>query len=305
MDAQTGAGAEGENEDDTAEARALREAVTAVYAVPPADFVAARTTWVKRLRGEGMRGVAAEVAGLRRPTAAAGVVNAVVRAQDPVVERLREVGARLRQAQSAMDSATLGTLRGDRDELLTAWVDAGRGVSARPMTAAVEAEVRDTAVAALADASATEIVLSGSLTRALGYSGFGEVDVADAVARTSTGVVLTRIEGGAGDGGASGDAGRAAADAGGDAGGDDEEAGRDRAAQRAAAKAAERAAQKALRRAETAHRDAEGAVVEADAELDRARSAALAAARDLEQSVTARAEAEEQLRAARKVLEAT
>ncbi|MFK5690716.1 hypothetical protein ACI3EY_13710 [Ornithinimicrobium sp. LYQ92] len=305
MDAQTGAGAEGENEGDTAEARALREAVTAVYAVLPAEFVAARTTWVKRLRGEGMRGVAAEVAALRRPTAAAGVVNAVVRAQDPVVERLREVGARLRQAQSAMDSATLGTLRGDRDELLTAWVDAGRGVSARPMTAAVEAEVRDTAVAALADASATEVVLSGSLTRALGYSGFGEVDVADAVARTSTGVVLTRIEGGAGDGGASGDAGRAAADAGGDAGGDDEEAGRDRAAQRAAAKAAERAAQKTLRRAETAHRDAERAVAEADVELDRARSAAQAAARDLEQSVTARAEAEDQLRAAREVLEAT
>lgn len=298
MDAQTGAAAEGEG--DTAEARALREAVSAVYAVPPAEFVTVRTTWVKRLRGEGMRGVAAEVAALRRPTAAAGVVNAVVRDQDPVVERLREVGARLRQAQSAMDSTTLATLRGDRDELLAAWVDAGRGVSARPMTAAVEAEVRDTAVAALADPAATEVVLSGSLTRALGYSGFGEVDVADAVARTSTGVVLTRIEGGGGGGGAGGDAGRAGADA-----GADEDAGRDRAAQRAAATAAERAARKALRRAETAHRDAERAVAEADAELERARSAAQAAARALEESVTARAEAEEQLRAAREALEAT
>ena len=51
--------------------------------------------------------------------------------------------------------------------------------------------------AALADAGAAEVALSGTLTRGLSYSGFGEVDVADAVARTSTGVVLTRIEGGA------------------------------------------------------------------------------------------------------------
>ncbi|WP_022925820.1 hypothetical protein [Serinicoccus marinus] len=181
---------------EEADEEALRAAVSAVYAVAPADFVATRKEWVARLRSEGRKDTAKEVAGLRKPSVSAAAVNALVRAQDPVVEALRDVGARLRHAQSAMDAAGLAGLRGERDELLRAWVTAGREHAAAPLTGAVESEVRDTAVAALADAEATELVLGGTLTRALSYSGFGEVDVADAVARTSTGVVLTRIDGG-------------------------------------------------------------------------------------------------------------
>lgn len=176
---------------------ALARAVDAVYAVAPEDFVATRKEQVARLRAEGLREGAKLVGALRKPSVAAAAVNALVRAEDPVVEQLLDVGARMRQAQSAMDMAALAGLRGDRDDLLAAWVAAARALSpGGALTAAVEAEVRDTAVAALADAGATEVVTSGSLTRALSYSGFGEVDIADAVARTSTGVVLTRIEGG-------------------------------------------------------------------------------------------------------------
>ncbi|OLT43685.1 hypothetical protein BJF86_13745 [Serinicoccus sp. CNJ-927] len=181
---------------EEADEEALRAAVSAVYAVAPADFVATRKEWVARLRSEGRKDTAKEVAGLRKPSVSAAAVNALVRAEDPVVEALRDVGARLRHAQSAMDAAGLTGLRGERDELLRAWVTAAREHAAAPLTGAVESEVRDTAVAALADAEATELVLGGTLTRALSYSGFGEVDVADAVARTSTGVVLTRIDGG-------------------------------------------------------------------------------------------------------------
>ena len=176
---------------------ALARAVDAVYAVAPEDFVATRKEQVARLRAEGLREGAKLVGALRKPSVAAAAVNALVRAEDPVVEQLLDVGARMRHAQSAMDMAALAGLRGDRDDLLAAWVAAARALSpGGALTSAVEAEVRDTAVAALADAGATEVVTSGSLTRALSYSGFGEVDIADAVARTSTGVVLTRIEGG-------------------------------------------------------------------------------------------------------------
>lgn len=175
----------------------LAEAAWQVYGVPPAEFVAARTAWVKRLRGEGHRELAKSVGALRKPSVSAAAVNALVRADDPVAQRLRDVGGRLRHAQSALDAAGLSTLRGERDEVLAQWVEAARThAPGGTLTAAVEGEVRATAVAALADASATEVVLSGTLTRALAYSGFGEVDLADAVARTSTGVVLTRIEGG-------------------------------------------------------------------------------------------------------------
>lgn len=180
------------------EDEALARAVHAVYGVAPADFVATRKEWVGRLRSEGLREVAKQVGALRKPSVSAAAVNALVRADDPVVARLRDVGEKMRHAQSALDAAALSALRDDRDEVLTAWVAAARKHSDGTLGAAVEAEVRDTAVAALADPAATDVATSGSLTRALSYSGFGEVDVADAVARTSTGVVLTRIDGGRG-----------------------------------------------------------------------------------------------------------
>jgi hypothetical protein len=176
---------------------ALRQAVTALYGVDPSEFVAHRKEWVARVRSAGLRDVAKEVGALRRPSVAAAAVNAVVRADHEVVARLEGLGERMRHAQSALDAPGLAALRGERDELLNDWVDAARE-HAPGLTASVEAEVRDTAIAALADPAATEVVTSGSLTRALHYSGFGEVDVADAVVRTSTGVVLTRIEGGRG-----------------------------------------------------------------------------------------------------------
>lgn len=182
---------------DTDPTDALRRVVSELYAVEPVGFVTARKEWVTRLRSAGLREVAKEVGALRRPSVSAAAVNALVRAGDPVVGRLRDVGARMRQAQSALDAATLAGLRGERDELLRDWVAAAAEHAPAPLAAAAGAEVRDTAIAALADAAATEVVTSGHLTRALSYSGFGEVDVADAVARTSTGVVLTRIEGGA------------------------------------------------------------------------------------------------------------
>jgi hypothetical protein len=181
---------------DAAEDEALARAVNAVYGVKPSEFVATRKEWVSKLRSEGLREVARTVSALRKPSVSAAAVNALVRAGDPVVARLEDVGARMRHAQSTLDAAALAALRNDRDEVLASWVTAARGHAGGSLTAAVEAEVRDTAVAALADPAATEVVTSGSLTRALSYSGFGEVDVADAVVRTSTGVVLSRIEGG-------------------------------------------------------------------------------------------------------------
>jgi hypothetical protein len=48
-------------------------------------------------------------------------------------------------------------------------------------------------VAALADEGAAAAVSSGQLTRALSYSGFGEVDLSEAVARTTSGAILTVV----------------------------------------------------------------------------------------------------------------
>lgn len=176
----------------------LRSAVDAVYAVPPGDFVAQRAMLVKAARSDRDRDSATAIAGLRKPTAAADAVNRVVRSAHPVVAELREVGSRLRQAQSALDAVGLAGLRGRRDAVIDAFVTAAEEVGGRH-TPAVIAEVRNTVIAALADVEAQRAACSGALTRALTYSGFGEVDLADAVARTSTGVLLTRIRGGGSD----------------------------------------------------------------------------------------------------------
>ncbi|SOC56585.1 hypothetical protein [Ornithinimicrobium cerasi] len=183
--------------DRSPEEEALARAVHTVYGAPPEEFVAVRKEQVARLRAEGLRDQAKQVGALRKPSVSAAAVNALVRSDDPVVASLHDVGARMRHAQSALDMAALAGLRAERDTLLAAWVAAARTrAPGGSLTPAVESEVRDTAVAALADAGAAAVVTSGNLTRALSYSGFGEVDVADAVARTSTGVVLTRFEGG-------------------------------------------------------------------------------------------------------------
>ena len=109
---------------------------------------------------------------MRKPSVAAGAMNALVRTDDPAVSALRAVGERLRHAQSALDAAGIAALRPERDAALQAWVTAARE-QLGGSSAAVDAEVRDTAVAALADPGAADAALSGTLTRALSYSGFG------------------------------------------------------------------------------------------------------------------------------------
>lgn len=186
-------------EDEEQSSTLVRAAVTELYAGPPAEFVSRRTELVRAAKAARQKDAATQIGALRKPSVAAWALNQVVRSRPEVLERLTDVGTRMRHAQSALDASGLAALRGERDEVLAGLVAAAGEVavaSEQSLTPAVEAEVRDTGIAALADSAATEVVASGALTRALHYSGFGEVDVSDAVARTSTGVVLTRIQGG-------------------------------------------------------------------------------------------------------------
>jgi hypothetical protein len=106
----------------------------------------------------------------------------------------------MRAAQAQLDAAAMAELRSERDLLLGTWaVDAdvaGRRAG-RALTSAVGEEVRATLIAALAEEEATQAVLSGHLTRALSYSGFGGVDLSEAVVRTSSGAVLSVVPGAA------------------------------------------------------------------------------------------------------------
>ncbi len=176
----------------------LADAADELYAVPPAEFLATRTRLVGAARGEKDRPLAAQIGKLRKPSVAAAVLNALVRSRPDLTERLVSVGEQLRAAQAIGHGTALTSLRPDRDALIADWLDAA-GESARAadgaLSSAAGEEIRDTVVAAIASAEATEAVLAGHLTRALSYSGFGEVDLSDAVVRTEGGVLLRVIPG--------------------------------------------------------------------------------------------------------------
>lgn len=180
---------------------ALAEAAAELYALTPGEFVAARTRWVRTVRGRedldpaARKTAASAIGALRRPTGSAWLVNRLGRRRPDVVERLADLGARLRRAQSRLDASALRSLRENRETFLTdalaALTEAVEGVAGAPARSdAALAEVRATLVAALSDEAALDAVRSGALTRALSYSGLGEVDLSDAVGLTPTGVRL-------------------------------------------------------------------------------------------------------------------
>ena len=160
--------------------------------------MASRTRLVAQARAAKDRALATQIGKLRKPSVAAGILNGLVRARPDLTERLVTVGEQLRAAQATMHLATMSALRPDRDALIADWLAGAReiaGAADSALSPAATDEIRDTVIAALASIEATEAVLAGHLNRALSYSGFGEVDLADAVVRTEGGTVLRVIRG--------------------------------------------------------------------------------------------------------------
>jgi hypothetical protein len=177
----------------------LAAALRSLYAVPPEDFVAERRRLVAAEKADGDPAVAKEIGALRKPSLAAWAVNLLAREAPDLVDGLADLGGRMRAAQGRLDTATLTSLRPERDQLLEEVVrttvqlvaDAGRTCSP-----AAQQDVRATAIAALADEQAMAAVASGQLARTLSYSGFGEVDLAEAVVRTTSGAIRSVVKGG-------------------------------------------------------------------------------------------------------------
>lgn len=151
----------------------LREVAAELYAAPPAEFVAQRAAAAGRADRELARGIRA----LRKPSAAAAAVNALVRAHPDLVEDVLGVGDRLREAFGARDRERIRALTAERQRLLQR---AGRELEA--LSPAVRREVEETLQAAVIDAAAAAAVRSGLLVRAIESTGLDEADVSGAVA---------------------------------------------------------------------------------------------------------------------------
>lgn len=159
----------------------LTEVAADLYGVPPAEFTAARTVAVRAARAAGDRDLAAAVAALRKPSAAAAAVNLLVRRRPEDLGRLLDLGVRLREAQAALAGADLRALHAEQQRAVPEVVDGALDLGAGG-GAAVRGQVEATLRAAMGDPGAAAAVATGLLVRDLFSSGFEPVDVDGAVA---------------------------------------------------------------------------------------------------------------------------
>lgn len=163
----------------------LRAAVQQLYAVPPGRFMATRAQLVTEAKSAGDQQLAKQVGALRKPTVAAWAVNHFVRSRPDDLAEFRAFAELLREAQRTLDAEQLRVLGRERAkrvdalglQIATAAAEAGQSVGASAL-----AEVHETLVALIADEEAERTVLTGALVKALSYSGFGSVDIEDALA---------------------------------------------------------------------------------------------------------------------------
>ncbi len=164
----------------------LDDAVDELYGVALEDFLATRTALVARAKAAGAKDAAKSLGALRKPTVAGWAINLLVRHRPDDAARVADLAGRLRTATERLDGGALKQLGRERstlvDDIVAATVDLAReaGGTVSPVVAR---EIGTTFVAAMATAEACEAVLSGRLTRALEYAGFGDVDLTEATAR--------------------------------------------------------------------------------------------------------------------------
>lgn len=156
--------------------------VEQLYGGPAEEFIARRDAATKSARTAGDKELAKRIKALRRPTTAAELVNRLHRDDGESLEELLDLGEKLREAQSALDAKAMKSLSGERNSLITRLVKQIADAADEPVSTAVREQLSDTFTAAVADADAAHAVSSGRLVTGLRYSGFGEVDLRDAVA---------------------------------------------------------------------------------------------------------------------------
>ena len=164
----------------------LDAAVDELYGLAPEDFLTRRKALVAAAESAADPDLAREITALRKPTVAAWAVNLLARRRPEELDRLAELAEDLRAAQRDLDGPEMTRLGRERtalvDELVAATASVVTEAGGR-LTPAAASAAATTFVAALATQEASDVVLSGRLTRHLEYAGFGEVDLRDATAR--------------------------------------------------------------------------------------------------------------------------
>ncbi len=165
--------------------------VDELYGLDAAEFVAARDGRAREARGDGDRALADQIKRLKRPSAAAWVVNILVRQRPREIERLLSFGQSFRDAQANLVGEELRRLGRQRHQVLSALGQEARrlaGERGQSVSQAVQRDVESTLDAALTDQTAADAVRSGRLLRPLSHAGMGPVDLSGATAAPEIGV---------------------------------------------------------------------------------------------------------------------
>ena len=158
--------------------RSVQDLGDELYALPPAAFTAARDAFVGQARERGDRAAATELAGMKRPTQGAWLVNLLALRQPAAVAELIDLGEEIRAAQGTVPPTQLRDLSARRrralDAALAACTTLATEAGESAPTRAQLGEVETTLAAAMADEAAAEVVRAGRVIKALRYSGFGD-----------------------------------------------------------------------------------------------------------------------------------
>lgn len=156
-----------------------------LYAVPPQDFIAARKQSVDAARAAGDVALSRAIGELRKPSAAAALVNLLAREADELLQEVVDLGEELREAQDHGDGTRLRALNEERKTLLRRVTQEGIELAQEyelSHAASVINGVDETIKAALASPEAAAAVQAGLLVTALSGAGLGFIDLADSVA---------------------------------------------------------------------------------------------------------------------------
>lgn len=162
-----------------------------LYGVDPADFTALRAELTRAAKKRGDAAAAKSIAAARRPTLAAWVVNALVRADDTARGRLAELAEQLRAAHASMDGHRIRELSTAQRKLVDELVKTGFTATAQSRPpAALRDDVVDTLQAAVADPDVAARL--GRLAKAERWSGFGEFGTSTSTVPASQTVIPDR-----------------------------------------------------------------------------------------------------------------
>lgn len=157
-----------------AEPDRVRDAARELYTEDPGEFTGRRAELAGAARKSGDAAAARDIAGLRKPTRAAWVVNRLVHAGPDVPARLAALGADLRAAEESLDGRRIRELSQQRRKLIADLTRRALAEAGQPSPpASLQEEVSATLDAALADPQVADDLAAGRLLRPVERAGFG------------------------------------------------------------------------------------------------------------------------------------